>query len=793
MVNQTLFIRLFRIIQRTQGQFWSLVAVVSLGIMTYLCMSTTYLNLEISKNRFYEESRFADCFFQVKNAPEPVLKQIQSVPGVAAVNGRIVQDLPSLNDTGERSKVRIVSYPSSAPVIINALYMLTGRPFQRFSEGSRIETIADPQFAAANGLSFGSQIRVIANGQLNRLTLIGTATSPEFTYPVKDITTMLNDPRSFGILVVTTEAAQRLTGMDDACNNIIVRTSPGADEAFIIQQVKELLGPYGYLGEYAQRDQSSNVFLNDQLRQLRVETRVIPAIFLVIAIAVEFVMLGRLVKSQRMQIGILKALGLTSRQIIGHYMGYTIIIGMLGTVAGIIAGLGFARYLTGVYLTFYALPQYPFSISWMTIGQSAALGIGAGVAAGWLASRRIVFISPAESMREEAPTNGRRVIFEEWRTFWNQVDSAWKMTLRGIARHRMRFWITVTGVACAVGLLMVSMFINDSLNHARQQAFYVDRSFDLLARFSLPMAASEAKQIAIRPGVLDCEPFLEVPVRLSRGGAYSDVIMQGFGFGAAMASFTDTENGLLSVPASGLIISEKTAQKLGVQKGDEVMVETKLGLGKKYYSRHRISGISKQVAGKTGAASLDSVNRMLEEHNLITGVMLQVDRRGPALEQYLAGIARIEDVINREKELANFDVNLNRLKVTMLILTAFAILLGSAIIYNSSVMSLGERLRELAVFKVIGMKNAEIVQLMGNEVLLQLGLGLLAGIPLGRLLAEGVARLISSEVFQMAPILYLPTYAATVLLTVLFVAAGFGVAVRSVQKLDFLDVLKNRN
>jgi hypothetical protein len=56
------------------------VLVVSLGIMTFICMSATYFNLENNMARFYRECNFADHYFQVASAPEQIIDQIAAVP-----------------------------------------------------------------------------------------------------------------------------------------------------------------------------------------------------------------------------------------------------------------------------------------------------------------------------------------------------------------------------------------------------------------------------------------------------------------------------------------------------------------------------------------------------------------------------------------------------------------------------------------------------------------------------------------------------------------------------------------
>ncbi len=794
MVNQALFHKLMRTIWNTRGQFISLVLVVSLGIMTFICMSATYFNLENNMARFYRECNFADHYFQVASAPEQIIDQIAAVPGVAAVNGRLIKDVKVIKGKQEQATVRIVGYPLTSGTIINRMYIYEGRMFEDDSQMNGMETILDPQFLEANHLTAGDKLVVAVNGKEVPLTVRGSATTPEFSYPVKNITTMLNDPVSFGIAIMPQYQAQKLLNMGGQINSIIIRISPGSNERYIKEEIKTILKPYGYQGDYPKKDQNSNSFLKDQLRQLRAETRVIPTIFLLAAIAIQFVMLGRMIKTQRLQIGIMKALGYKSSQIIWHYTSYALVIGLTGTLIGILAGLFLSQFLTDLYLSFYNLPHYANKISSEVIFIALLLGVGVGLLSGWLAARRIVFINPSESMRPEPPIQGRKVFFEDWSAFWSRINSSWKMSLRGIGRHPTRFWVTVMGVAFAAALLVVSMFFHDSIGYIEQKAYYTDQKFDMLASFDTPQDRNSLDLFTSIQGVIMAEPIVEIPIKIGHDQKSSNVILQGIPSDSRMKTVEGIHGQILPIPSQGIIVGLKTAEKLGIRVGDPVRIETELGIGPNQESVIPVVGIARQVAGKNSFASMETANQLLSEHNLISGVMMKIDPVfSQAAEVELIEMPGVADIVSREKEINNFNRNMDSLEVAMQVLTLFAILLGCAISYNASVISFGERLREFATLRVIGMKNSEIAGILGKETILQGGLGLCMGLPLGRLLAGGVAGMVSSEVYEFRAIVYPETFMTSIILTIFFVLAGYLIAIRGISRLNHLEILKNRD
>ncbi|MFO7774751.1 MAG: ABC transporter permease [Candidatus Hydrogenedentota bacterium] len=129
---------------------------------------------------------------------------------------------------------------------------------------------------------------------------------------------------------------------------------------------------------------------------------------------------------------------------------------------------------------------------------------------------------------------------------------------------------------------------------------------------------------------------------------------------------------------------------------------------------------------------------------------------------------------------------------TSMFLVGFAGVIAFSIIYNSTVVSLLERQRELASLRVLGFTKQEVGAILYQENFLLGGIGILLGIPFGVFLGQSFLRTLETEMYRI------PYYAETssfVLTTVLI--AGFivlaNLAVRwRIQRLDMVEVLKSR-
>jgi hypothetical protein len=81
------------------GQFFSLVAVVCVGIAVYISMKPAFYNLNRSKDIFYNDNNFADYYFHVIKAPQGITRQIETIPGVAKATGRVSEDVALSSQT----------------------------------------------------------------------------------------------------------------------------------------------------------------------------------------------------------------------------------------------------------------------------------------------------------------------------------------------------------------------------------------------------------------------------------------------------------------------------------------------------------------------------------------------------------------------------------------------------------------------------------------------------------------------------------------------------------------------
>ena len=162
--------------------------------------------------------------------------------------------------------------------------------------------------------------------------------------------------------------------------------------------------PYGGRGTYGRDQQMSARFLDGKIRQIRGMVVVVPALFLLVAAFVLQVVLGRLVQSQREQIGTLKAFGYPPGRLGRGTISRSRCWRSRPARSSAWSAVA-PRKRAGASSTcsFFRLPLAPTSVDWAAIGGALAVVTFAAAGGALSAVRQVMRLQPVEAMRPPAP------------------------------------------------------------------------------------------------------------------------------------------------------------------------------------------------------------------------------------------------------------------------------------------------------------------------------------------------------------------------------------------------------
>jgi putative ABC transport system permease protein len=126
------------------------------------------------------------------------------------------------------------------------------------------------------------------------------------------------------------------------------------------------------------------------------------------------------------------------------------------------------------------------------------------------------------------------------------------------------------------------------------------------------------------------------------------------------------------------------------------------------------------------------------------------------------------------------------------LMITFGTIMGFAIIFNTTIINIMERRRELASLKVLGYTHREIENTILRENMLLGFIALVPGVMLGRWMSELFVRQFSNELFALEVVIYPRTYIITFLSVFVFIILAQLANKKNISGLDMVEVLKNR-
>jgi putative ABC transport system permease protein len=781
--------KLLRELWRLRGQALAVAIVIASGVAMLVMSLSTLEALQETTDAYYERYRFADVFANAVRAPRRIAERVAQVPGVQSVEARVTR-YATLDVAGFAEPIigRLTSIPESGEPALNQLVLRSGR---WIDPDRRDEVIVNEPFAEAHSLTPGSQFSALINGNRRTMTVVGTALSPEFVYALGPGALMPDDKR-FGIVWLGRETLEAAFDLKGAFNDLAVGLLRGADTDSVINAIDRLLGPYGGFRAVARADQLSNWFVMNEIQQLRTMSTVLPTIFLAIAAFLTYMVLMRLIATERSEIGLLKAFGYSNFEVSWHYIKLVLAIAALGIAAGSVLGAAFGLHNTRLYADFFRFPLliYRPSPSAFVIAVLVAVsttGLGAIAAV-----RRAATLPPAEAMRPPQPIAYRRGRLAGSRLVtW--LDQPTRIALRQIGRWPVRSFLTTCGIAMSVGLLVMALQWGDMVEEMVQRYFYDAQRHSMMIGLAEPQAMTAVQAFKHLPGVLAVEPSRIVGADFSAGTRTHRGGITGVRAGSVLQPVHDDASGVdIRVPAAGLVMSTRLAEKLGVGVGDRVWVE--IQQGRRPTVEVPIARLFETLIAMPVYMDIDALNRLLEERPTLEYASLLVDRNAePELFKKLKTLPGVGAIMLKQAAIDSFYATIGE---QMLIYTGifalFAAALGFGITYNSTRIALSERARELATLRVLGFTRGEISYILLAEVALlvvaALPLGCLAGLGL----IELIAWLLDTELFRIPVVIRPATYGYAVLLTLVAAAVSAALVRRRIDRLDLIRVLKTR-
>jgi putative ABC transport system permease protein len=327
--------------------------------------------------------------------PAEVLDQVRQVDGVEKAAGGIFSTVRFVDEEGDQLSAAFAPefVSSVAPEPFETLTYTGGRPPQSASEASIDESTADRE-----DLAIGDTLRIAGQAGVKDYEIVGLQ--------------RLGSTSSGGSSTaqLTLEEAQRLTEKQGELDAISVEAADGVSPDELAGRIDEVLPARLTVETGVQAAERQSDDIKDDLQFLLVVLLVFGGVALLVGSFLIFNTFSITVAQRIRELGMLRTLGASRGQILRGMVLEAAIIGVLGSVLGVVAGIGFAAALNAIFQSFgIDLPNTGTVIATRTIVLALVVGMVVTLAAALSPALRATRVSPMAALLEaELPESRRR-------------------------------------------------------------------------------------------------------------------------------------------------------------------------------------------------------------------------------------------------------------------------------------------------------------------------------------------------------------------------------------------------
>lgn len=767
MVMKALFAKSVRDMQKSKAPFISILIMATIAVSIVTGIDCLWKTIGDQAGIIYAATNISDLWVNIANPTEKELWRISGIDGVEKAEKRFVLNALSALEGSPALRVYTVSGQSTLD-----------RPILREGRlSSRGGAVLDEVFAKEHGLKINDTISVKINNQWIRFPIEGLALTSEHIYSVKGTTDTFPDPEKYGFIIINEDLLKGVYGQK-IYNQVCVKLSPGADIAQVESRIDKAVGD-DLIGIVIKDDNGSVSNINTNIRQFKVFAKVFSSMFfLVTALITQSTML-RMVENQRSQIGILKALGYKKRSILWHYASYGVYTGLLGAFLGLLIGPNiFGRILIPMLKLNFI--EYKLSINLANFIFSLVLILLCTGGVSLYACLKLQGDSPSVLLRDKPPREGNHIFLERLPDFWNRMRFSRKLIARNTLRNKMRLIMSVLGITGCTGLIVASFTISNMINGIALQTYNITYTYDQKI-----FLAGKADSRFIHNKMLDgtVQPIKETAVEIvCPNGKRKMELLTVCPQDSPLIHLKDVDGNPALLSEDGITMTRKLAQTLNVKVGDNI----ELKRPDKSYVKVPVKQIVHIPVGQ-GMYLTDTYYESIGETFKPTAILVKWNH-GPDTA-FLNG-DYVNEYVDRARQIADIQASIKIVYVAGVMLVAMGGALAFVVLYNSSILNFSERLRDLATLKVLGFYQKEIRSLVLTENILSVLLGLIFGIPMGKMLADLVAGSLNDQMDLLSHVSF-GTVALSVTITAIFALVVNSVVAKKMKGIDMFESLKS--
>ncbi|MHA1912580.1 MAG: ABC transporter permease, partial [Candidatus Kariarchaeaceae archaeon] len=700
---------------RSAITFFALFVTISFPLAMFSVAPSLSNSVESNSDEFklaHLDVRLSSGLPIVESIVSQTIKEQMGVYPEEIMSRLVLEEKTLINN--EWHQITTVGVNISQIQTVNQVKLVKGKLVSNSNEIVLLDSYAD-----YIGCSIGDTYSIYGQTGIYNLTIVGLVKSIEF---------LSYDLSQVGTVFVTETLLRQISNVPAPfTNSVVVYIYEGVTSnelQKITPPLREKLIEKGFppILLWQVREVSIRGSLLDSIDLTAQYLNAAAVIIMIITGIVIYVITNRYAIEQRKQTGVFYAYGFNPRTIMKAFLMRTFVIDVFAMIFGVIGGWYLLNYLTGILAAKWGILTLYVSFSNIIVAEIVSLILLFSLTFTYLAAKTNVSMSPYEALRGKVKdATPMDLITEIVKIFPLSASYA----IRNIFRNRLRTILTIIAffgaISLSFSLLVAQSGVDETVNYYyEKQVKWESKGYFVNSNQTL----STYQIISQIDSIKYSEPYLET-ITQPVGRDEMVVYMRGLISDSEMLLIDLIKGeGLTDLNTNECVISRYAAEKLGLEIGDPISMW------------HKTTTVNFTITG------------ICREMELISTVFVQIDD----LETQL-GYYPVNAILAKAKvgELNNLFEALNSNPVIQLAITkeSYEERLGSIIqsqtlivnimtilgftvstitLFSTTLITVVEREREIALFRVFGFSKRQIISQMLIEVSLISFISILIGL-----------------------------------------------------------------
>lgn len=481
-------------------------------------------------------------------------------------------------------------------------------------------------------------------------------------------------------------------------------------------------------------------------------------LFVFVGLMVCFTSITRSINESQTIAGVQKALGFRSREILAHYMAYSLLAAAIGVLVGYALGFfgiesvvndAYAKlYVIGAITNVYVVPEALV----IAVVELALIAL-----ATWLPCRKLLRRPAVELLKGENYAGGRTRFYEKWRV-WQRMSLYTQTTVNNLMNDGTRIIATLVGITGCTALIVMSLSLRSSILSTPVRHFERIWIYDasLVSDTAVPGGHQALEQVLDESGVDYTSVRREAVYIRDETGTLNKadlIVPEDAEDLRAFIHLDDYRTGRpLSLTDDGVIVSYTYAKHSGLKAGDTLHLLDTAGRSHDCV----VSGISQHYLSSMQVVMTPSCYQHLmgwaAQSNTLYLRYGAADSNAVAQKlQTTEGYFSLTD--ESAKWIAKFQEFSGSVMLVVYIGLSLSVTMALLVLLNLNIVCVNEKTNELVVMRINGFSIRAVKAYLYRDNIVLTALGILGGVGIGLALGRCVLEILqkSGDNFYTTP------------------------------------------